>query len=224
LKVIPLTVVDNFFDNPDAVRKWALSLDYEQQGQNRWPGLRTEYLHEIDENFFSQTCQKVLSLFVSEDLLSKSVHYITRMHFQLIPANKYTGGWVHIDGKEVLTAIVYLSPNGGLDNGTSLYKLKNNLVSFDSKHNLKKNYNSLGSEEEAEEARMKNNDQFVETARVGGIYNRLMVFDATEYHSVEDYNLGNDEDRLTLIMFFEKVNFVDLTPIARMKRAAGETL
>ncbi len=51
MHIIPLTIVDKFFDNPDSIRKWALSLPYYTDELGRWPGARTKALHEINPDF-----------------------------------------------------------------------------------------------------------------------------------------------------------------------------
>ena len=42
------TVVDNFFDNPDSIRQFGLSLPKTPDDEGRWPGIRSEELHKID--------------------------------------------------------------------------------------------------------------------------------------------------------------------------------
>jgi len=61
-KNFPVSVVDNFFSNPDKVVKFAESLTY-TQSNGFYPGKRTELIHKVNYDFFSNTIFKVLSLF-----------------------------------------------------------------------------------------------------------------------------------------------------------------
>ena len=90
---------DNFYDDPDAVRDYALSLDYSRCGV--FPGVRTEALHKFDKEFFYRSCHKFLSLFL--DLDFEKVEWQILSQFQKIyrysedkssPSNI---GWVHSD-------------------------------------------------------------------------------------------------------------------------------
>ena len=46
----PITIIDNFFDDPDAIVELANSLDYYAPETGNWPGVRTKRLHECGEN------------------------------------------------------------------------------------------------------------------------------------------------------------------------------
>ena len=47
-KIFPILCQDDFFDNPDEIREYALSLDYKSDENGHWPGVRTRPLHEIN--------------------------------------------------------------------------------------------------------------------------------------------------------------------------------
>ena len=50
----PTTVIDNFFDNPDEVVKMAASdkIEWRPSPEGRFPGLRSQPLHMLDEEFW----------------------------------------------------------------------------------------------------------------------------------------------------------------------------
>ena len=48
----PLYYTTNFFDNPDEIRQWAMSLEFTKPEDGLYPGARTKLLHELDTNFF----------------------------------------------------------------------------------------------------------------------------------------------------------------------------
>ena len=58
----PTTCIDNFYKDPDGIRNFALSLNYNDNSGN-FPGLRTDNLNKIDAQFYKQSVNKLLSLF-----------------------------------------------------------------------------------------------------------------------------------------------------------------
>ena len=60
IKFFPVCI-DNFFDNPDEIREWALSLPKEKSDDGHWPGVRTSPLHILDKQFHNTLFLKVLA-------------------------------------------------------------------------------------------------------------------------------------------------------------------
>ena len=119
--IVPVTILDNFLDNPDTIRDWGLSLPYTSSSEGRWPGKRTECLSIIHPPLFDYINRKVLSLFFENPL-----EYKCGLAFQLM--EDYPGtGWVHQDGS-LFTYIIYLSPENEINCGSSLYELKPNKI------------------------------------------------------------------------------------------------
>ena len=203
--------VDNFFDEPDLIREFALSLDMKPSEDGSWPGLRSKSLHEIDNELHQNIFLKILSVYY--DLKYADISWGSgRAFFQSIP--KYKGsdsinkGWIHMDNSDELAGLVYLTPNANPDSGTSLFKLKDEFketyVPFarsPDKHNFytdrkitDKNY--IKSLE-------KHNNQFVETVRFQNVYNRLITYDANELHKANSFEC--DQSRLTLVFFIRDI-------------------
>lgn len=212
MKAFPLTVLDNFFDKPDQLRELALNLSYSRSPDNKWPGCRSADLVEIDVNLYRLLCSKIISVF-ADVVATPDVRWSAEANFQLIPKGEHSAGWVHSDLGRSLTAILYLSPNGNMENGTSLYRL--NDLTYDQQYNQYKDFSKPA--EELEPYRVKNNELFTETARVGGFYNRLIMFDSAEFHSANSFHV-DDDDRLTLIFFFSDIQGYGDTPVARVNR------
>ena len=55
----PILCVDDFYTNPDEVREFALSLEYNGKEGN-FPGMRTKELHLINEKFFGSFLFKIV--------------------------------------------------------------------------------------------------------------------------------------------------------------------
>ena len=62
-KYFQTQVVDNFFDKPKEIVKFANSLEYQIGQYGFWPGKRTEELHINHKKFFNSFLTKMLALF-----------------------------------------------------------------------------------------------------------------------------------------------------------------
>ena len=211
----PLTVIDNFLENPDKVRNFALQQEFFKDERNKYPGTRTKPLYEIDPFFCNELLKKVFSIYY--DFNNEALSWNADIFFQSIDS-LYNEGWVHQDSNKV-TGILYLNPNANLQTGTSLYKAKKNVLNANiDLFNDKKQSFFRGdiSCEESEIHRKKNNEQFEETVNVSNVYNRLVFFDANQYHSAQSFSNDSKEQRLTLIFFIHSV-FAKKTPLEKSK-------
>lgn len=208
---VPVTILDDFFDNPDAIRDFALAQEYFDT-DGRWPGKRTKLLNEIDPDLFHHFCGKVIRLFYPDADFS----FLCRSFFQKIP--KGLGpGWVHVD-ETIITAIVYLNQNENLGSGTSIYRVKSNVVAPKVKHNDAKTalYTNKCAFDAVSSFAEDNNNQFEETIRISNVYNRLIAFDSFLWHGAQDLDVAGEDERLTLVSFFSKVD--SLGPVRRSKQ------
>ena len=212
----PLTVVNNFFDNPDEIREWALSLSFEKDSGGTWPGERTQPLHTISSNFFTYVNQKIFSLFYEHKEASPDTNYVTTMMFQKIDST-YNKGLVHLDRTSQLTGIIYLNKNGDFDSGTSLFKHKSiNSGNYISNTEFEKRQYYVSEDKDGLDNLIDNNrDKFYETDRIGGYYNRLVLFEGNQYHAANYFN-SLEEDRLTLVIFNRSIKS-NIAPVARSK-------
>lgn len=218
MHTIPVTILDNFFDDPDSIRKWALQQEYFPAEDGQWPGVRTKPLYEINPGLNEVLCHRYFNLFF--DLrLGEPIHWTVDARFQL--ADKNCGqGWIHTDNDSRLTAIIYLTPNPDPATGTSIYARKNGVdyVSANHLNNYKVDqYLNKISKEEADPYRKQLSEGFVETIRVNNVYNRMVTFDGHLKHAAHDYFGENSSDaRLTLVMFIIRL-YADHTPVSRHK-------
>lgn len=201
MQFIPLTVVDNFFENPEAIREYALGCEYKSDSEGRWPGMRTEQLHLVDEELFHRICRRYFSLFF--DVNNPNLRWTVEAYFQKIKKTEDVG-WIHSDIGSLTSTIVYLTPDQDIGAGTSLYVPKEE--GKDVMHTDKKvaHYKGEMSDEECLPYCLENNSNFVETARIGNKYNRLVSFDGSLYHGA---NLDRiSDERLTLVFFTTMVS------------------
>ena len=58
-----VTVIDNFFKDPDSIVEIANNLEFYPNSDGAWPGRRTKLLHEVEPEFFEFFGQKLHSIF-----------------------------------------------------------------------------------------------------------------------------------------------------------------
>lgn len=108
--IITTVVVDNFLDNPDAVRNSALSLNFYETGE--FPGIRSDRADGDYEIYIQHKIEKILNCKIKEWVLDS-------FRFQLCLEGEES--WVHRDPCE-WAGILYLTPNAPLEAGTGIYK------------------------------------------------------------------------------------------------------
>ena len=217
MHIIPVSIVDNFLNNPDSIRNWALTQEFFPDPRGQWPGLRTENLYIINPELAETITFKYFNLFFN--LYTDESRWIVDSRFQITTGNSGQG-WVHQDSDSRLTGIIYLTPNPNPESGTSIYQRKEGAhPPRAGELNQTKVQQYLGNitKEEADADRIKLNGYYNETIRVNNIYNRLITFDAHLPHAAHDYFGNNpDDSRLTLVIFVKQL-YADRTPISRSK-------
>lgn len=222
--IYPTLITDNFFDNPDEVRDFALQLPYSENSKV-YPGVRTPALHKIHPDFFKWSTNKIISTIFHNKASDSGITFTAYQSFQKIAPNPHEGrGWIHSDNEFEFTAIIYMSKHKGC--GTCFYKRKFMQFPFDNpefhnhtaiKHKYygdKKKYTK-----EYFDARDAANEGFEKTLEVDSLYNRLLIFDGSQIHGVENFfQQDNKEPRLTLITFFNDIQGIQRFPIPTMRR------
>ena len=207
--------IDNFFSEPDIIRKWGMSLPKQPDSEGNWPGLRSQPLHVLDRNFANTFLLKVISCYFDlkyEDISWKS----SNVRFQLInkfdedKSNAKNIGWIHQDYGHDLAGLIYLTPEADLNTGTSLFNLKPeyektflNYVTEPEKEALYSG-EKVNDKHYAESLNIRNN-KFYEKTNFSNVYNRLIVYDANEFHRANNFFTKNNE-RLTLIFFINNIS------------------
>jgi len=226
--LFPTTVVDNFYENPDKVREFALSLDF-KTGDGTWPGKRTDLLHLVDKEFFDYTCKKLMSTFF--DFTKTNITWEIKSHFQLIEPyaeNKFdtlNSGWIHLDSNyDIVSAVCYLNKEPDPDTGTCIYEpcVEDNfefysIIEQESELRKLKYLNGEISDEEYSAALSKHRNRFIETVNVKNRYNRLIAFDSNSWHGVNTYK-NDKEPRLTQVFFVSKLETDSEPPYIRLNR------
>lgn len=220
----PVTIIDNFYENPDLVRDFALSLEYFPSIDGSWPGSRTKDLKQIDFQFYKTFTNKVFNLFFDfdQDIPTWRVGSMFQKinSFSTYKEDIKNFGWVHSD-HAIMTGIVYLNPDDYLYSGTSIYKLKPG--EEDNCPQKTKYLHYSGSDEfneqEFEIEKKYNNGKYIESIRVENVYNRLLIFEKGVYHGVPTFYSESNEPRLTQVFFVGELTTSALFPLARSKKS-----
>ena len=199
----PVTIIDNFFEDPDGIVEMAESMKYYTPTTGNWPGTRTKNLHVEDPRFFNYFGQKLHFIFYE----TVPEYWNLQCHFQLINPfcddkySKRNRGWVHKDIDTWFGGVVYLQKNPEPDTGTSIYTPKYGYMhQYEQEIQMKMELyrNELISEEEYEKAFDAMSEQYVETVTIENLYNRLVVFSNKTHHGVKTFGT---KPRLTLNFF-----------------------
>ena len=65
----PITIIDNFYDNFNEIKKYALDLDYVKKVKFTMPGVHTKSLSEINPLLFNKCTKKLLSIFYDRKII-----------------------------------------------------------------------------------------------------------------------------------------------------------
>ena len=223
--------VDNFFNDPEALVHFAKSLPKEPHPEGKWPGKRTKLLGDIDQTLHNMLMLKILSCYYDLDY-SDFVWGNSILKFQEIPRfseNKNdirNKGWIHQDvpGEAQLAGLIYLTPNIDPDSGTSLYSVKSNKYKKE-KHVLKNELYKSGhfDREEYTKSYINHEKALFEKVRFQNSFNRLIMYDTSEWHRANSYWNGDGEDaRLTLVFSVGRVGKendfrIEAHPLKRIK-------
>ena len=211
MKKFPVTILDNFYENPDLVRQFALSLDYTDDGSGDWPGKRSLPLHEVNRSFFTTFCNKLFNLFY--DLDYQGINYSVNTTFQSItnysenPISELNTGWTHADVSCLLAGVIYLNPNPEKNSGTNIYSRidgENTDLIQSEKNKLYLEKEPVTESEYAKQI-LENNNKFEETISIKNVYNRMILFEGGVFHGVPSYYSSSSEPRLTQVFFVHKV-------------------
>jgi len=219
MNLYPVTVISDFYDNPDEVRQYALSQKYTYRHEMKdasyvFPGCRTKDLRDISASLYDKVCKKLISIFHIPE------HDVMRWQistsFQIVGA-EYGSGLIHQDHNTVFAGVLYLTPDAPLDAGTSLFRknatynedlywkiIKENDEHFKNNEPIDFSYHSM----------------FDEVIRVNNVYNTLILFEGDIHHCANQFfGDTNTNARLAQVFFINKIdaNKQSSFPVMRVK-------
>lgn len=207
MNLYPVTVVENFYENPDAVRTFALSQKYQFRHQITgakyvFPGCRTKDLSIINKPMFQKVSEKIISLFHNAE--HDYMQWEITTSFQSV-SSEYGQGIIHTDHNTVFAAVLYLTPDAPLDSGTSLFKPNAKFDEEKYEWCLKEN------DKRFDEGKIimdtSYHDMFDEIVRVNNVYNTLILYEGRHYHAANQF-FGNTlkDSRLAQVFFVSKID------------------
>ena len=177
-----LYIFEDFYENPDQIRDYALTLVFNVKGN--YPGLRTEAYYEEHRSY--------LKKFFEENVLKQKINYWPGGYntaFQYTTKEDTT--WIHHDDT-TWAGILYLTPDAPVESGTSFHRHKDT---------------GIFCWDRTEDTDLKTNKkkEWEEIAFVGNIYNRLIVYRGGYYHRSKVAGFGTDKSdgRLFQTFFFD---------------------
>ena len=75
--------VDNFFDDPDKIREWGLSLPFEKDPKGKWPGKRSEIMNIVDDTFNQKLVAKIGLAYYGWESMNKVTWDESEISFQV---------------------------------------------------------------------------------------------------------------------------------------------
>ena len=230
IKYFPTTIVDDFFENPKEIVKFANKQKFLPNPKGFFPGKRTQGLHIIDESFFNSVLSRIVNIH-----FDFSVHEVywenVEMYFQKIKPfsdDKQAlvhKGIIHQDGNFPLVGLIYLNEDADLNSGTSIYKptkIYKNATSKTKefskrKQEIYKKENLKSSDlKDLEKLTKEVNYGFEETLRINNIFNRFVAYNGHDFHGANNFMAKKDEERLTLVFFINTIQASGFYPIQRL--------
>ena len=179
-----LIVVDNFYDNPDEVREFALSCEY-AENLNYYKGYRSTKNYQFDniKTVFESLIGEPIVSFPNEHSFNGCFQITTAEHPQVYHCD--TQKWA---------GIIYLTPEAPLCSGTRTYKSKITGCTNGEDPNIENSF--VGGYYDSTKFNLIDN--------IGNLYNRLIIMDARNIHSAGTY-FGNSKEtgRLIQLFFFD---------------------
>ncbi len=207
MNLYPVTIIENFYENPAAIRKFALVQKYTfchdiKEISYTFPGCRTADISNLDKALYDQICTKLVSVFHNSE--HDYMRWAITTSFQSVAAD-YGQGVIHTDHNTIFAAVLYLTPDAPLNSGTSLFKKNKN---FDEKQYLQ----AL----DDNDARFKTgkiimdtayHSMFDEIARVNNVYNTLIIYEGRHFHAANHFFGKTLQDsRLAQVFFINKID------------------
>ena len=180
---LDLMIIDNFYADPDSVRRFALSQEFSVRGN--FPGLRTKSFFTNDVKsaieHYMQFAGKITNTYEQSGYTGA---------FQIATAVDRT--WIHSDPYNMWAGVCYLTPDAPYTAGTGLFR-----------HHATGQHRRVTTDHEGYD--YTKYDLF---DRIGNKYNRLIIYRGDLFHASLDYfgdNLQNG--RLFQTFFFDTEKF-----------------
>jgi hypothetical protein len=197
-----LIVADNFYDDPDAVRRFALSTQYLPEDQ-----CETLSGQESIGSFYSSQVVTRLESFVGKRISIQTVGN-SFGRFRYTPAHHKRRSKIHFDNTD-WTGVVYLTPDAFANGGTVFCRHKETGLYGPPTHSQLAELGLSSLEDFDREVVMRDtydDDKWSQDLVVSMRYNRLVLFRGSEmFHgSTNSFGTQIKDARLTQVFFFNE--------------------
>lgn len=180
-----IVVVDDFYDNPEQIREYALSVEY-QAGPEYHKGRRS--VLQYDFPGLREKFESILGFGITR----WTETYGACARFQYCTAEDQI---VYHCDYQSWAGVLYLTPNAPFFSGTSLFA--------HGKTGLR-NANDFGNIDIFADTGFYDKSKFELVDLIGNVFNRLILFDARSIHAASEYFGKTMEDsRLFQVFFFD---------------------
>lgn len=180
---LDLMIIDNFYSNPDEVRSFALSQEFDVIGN--FPGARTKSFLTLEIKSAIQHWMNFagkITTWFEDSGYSGS--------FQIATAEDRT--WIHTDYNNMWAGVCYLTPDAPISSGTAFYR-----------HNATGHYRSVEESYEAYDYTKWNKVDVI-----GNKFNRLIIYRGDLFHASLDYFGNNLQSGRLFQTFFFNTEFI----------------
>jgi hypothetical protein len=215
----PITVVNDFYEDPDAIRQFALAQKYTYCHEINnisyvFPGSRTKDLFDLDPVLYERICKKLLSVFHIQE--HDLMRLVISTSFQIV-GKEYGLGLIHQDQNTIFAGVLYLTPDAPLDSGTSLFRKNKTYNEAEYKKGIAHNDQRF---KDKQPINFDYHKMFDEAVRVNNVYNTLILFEGDIHHCANKFfGTSKDNSRLAQVFFINKIdaNKQSSFPIRRLK-------
>ena len=181
-------VIDDFYEDPMAVREWVLQQDFPTKGN--YPGQRSvpfalDALKEKIQNYVEPFAGKITQWSNSENEFNANGTFQFTLESDV--------SWMHTDNDVTDWAgVLYLTPDAPLSGGTGLFRFQDGTRFALESEDLTPHNQNAG-----------NYHAWEQVDNIGNVFNRLILFNAQHWHrSLEYFGDSKENGRLFQTFFF----------------------
>ena len=183
-------IVDNFYENPDAIREFALGQYYFDDPGYLGMRTRKQYLFDGVKERFEQI--------IGSKIIGKEMWENYGMNGRFQSASSGTSLVYHCD-QQMWAGMIYLTPNAPVASGTRLMQHKETKIRHSQEPVNGKNIDHAFNQHSFVDPH-----PYEDVDVAGNVYNRLVIFDAKCIHAAQDYfGWDIESGRLWHMFFFD---------------------
>jgi hypothetical protein len=190
-----VVVVDNFYDNPDLVREYAMNnLDFKESGYHKGKRSYDRFILNGTKEKFEEILGKKITNWNHSSYANGVFQYCTSQDPIVY----------HVDS-QTYAAMVYLTPDAPLQTGTATYKSKITGATRFDQPGGDEYYNTFKGL--SSEMNFYDKSTFELVDSIANVYNRLVMFDSKAIHAATGYFGDEIENARFFHLFFFDVEW-----------------